>query len=168
MVLFILFPGHNLPSSKIWEMSMDDKMMKSKFIKELKKIGKVYKYVNNVYKVINLPIAPPKFREKATNLTLEQFDIDSECKKIYQDTKNIKDDIIVIGHSIGGLYANHFCKLYPKRVKKMILIESVKLIPKYEIIKIENKYKNLTEIKIRKLENNIFHHILQLAVYRWR
>ena len=32
-----------------------------------------------------------------------------------------------MGHSIGGVYADHFCKMYPKRCKKMILIESVYL-----------------------------------------
>jgi len=166
MVLFILFPGHNLPSSKIWEMSMDDKMIKSNFIKELKKLGKVYKYVNNVYKVRNIPPASPKiekfikhFREKADKLKIEQFDINLECKKIYNNIKKIKDDIIVIGHSLGGLYANHFSKLYPKRVKKIILIESVKLIPKYQIIKVDNKYKRITKTKIEKIEKNILSNI---------
>ena len=160
MVLFILFSGHNISSSKIWE--YDFNLNKSNFLKELKKLGKVYCYINNIYKIISLPKYPPgeekfykKFREKPDKINIEQFDIDKECQKVYEEIKSQKEDIIVIGHSIGGIYAINFCNMYPKKCKKIILIESVKLLSNYDQCPKEMKGSILTNKKIKELENNI-------------
>lgn len=160
MVLFILFSGHNISSSKIWE--YDNKLNKTNFLKELKKFGKVYCYVNNIYKLISLPKYPPKeekyakfFREKPDKINMEQFNIDKECEKVYEEIKSQKEEIIVIGHSIGGIYAINFCNMYPKKCKKIILIESVKLLSNYQQWPKEIKVPRLTNKKIKELENNI-------------
>lgn len=37
---------------------------------------------------------------------------------------NIKDNIVLVGHSYGGLCVQHFARLYPEKVKGIVLVDS--------------------------------------------
>jgi pimeloyl-ACP methyl ester carboxylesterase len=41
------------------------------------------------------------------------------------DAIDLRGPIILIGHSLGGLYANHFARLYPDRIRAAILLDPV-------------------------------------------
>jgi len=125
MVLFILFPS--VDSHKFsWQKDIiDKKVVKSSFVKELKKLGKVHIYYPEIYNYISYHENPShKFNTKPTSFNYEELDMNKECKKIYKQIKSHKDKFIPIGHSTGGLFAFHFSKLYPKKCSKVILIES--------------------------------------------
>ena len=162
MVLFILFPGLEV-QKKLWELTIiNNKLVKLNFLKELKKIGDVYTYTPNIYKYSYYTKYPPKkqkledkFTEKPENISLEQFDIDKECKKIYEEVKSYKGKFIPIGHSAGGWFAYYFTKLYPKRCKKLILIESGRLLPKLEIGMSNKNYPKITIQQLQKIIDNI-------------
>jgi len=154
MVLFILFPGNGI-SKKHWEIYDESgKIKKTSFLEQLKKLGKVYKYTPNVNNIIhyynNSWKLRKKFYKKPSNLTLEDFDIDKQCKLVYEDVKNYKGKFIPVGHSIGGYYAIQFSKLYKSRCAKTILIDSVVIAPKYVkewdkmLYKPIKKYGNIT------------------------
>lgn len=40
------------------------------------------------------------------------------------DTLEIEEPVVLIGHSYGGLCAQHFAKLFPEKVKAMVLVDS--------------------------------------------
>ena len=64
MVLFILFPGNGM-SEKNWEIYDESgKIKKTSFLKQLKKLGKVYKYTPNVNNIINYYNNSWKLRKK--------------------------------------------------------------------------------------------------------
>ena len=155
MVLFILFPGLGINKYN-WEFTHDGKnLIKLDFIKKLKKIGKVYTFTPNIYKFSyykkyssKLQKLEDNFIEKPSKLKLEQFDIDEECKKVYEKNRSYKGKIIPIGHSAGGWYAYRFIQLYPEKCKKLILIESGKLISEYGVKQIKDK---LRQRKVNKI-----------------
>ena len=166
MVLFILFPGLGI-QKKIWELTIiDNKLVKLNFLKELKKLGEVYTYTPNVYKFYYYKKYPPKlqklenkFKEKPVPIELDQFDIDKECKRIYDEVKSYKGKFIPIGHSAGGWFAYRFSQLYPKRCSKMVLIESGRIISKYGVKQIKDKLKNKRYKITLKFLNNIVDNI---------
>jgi pimeloyl-ACP methyl ester carboxylesterase len=41
------------------------------------------------------------------------------------DAIDLRGPIILIGHSLGGLYVNHFARLYPDRIRAVILLDPV-------------------------------------------
>jgi pimeloyl-ACP methyl ester carboxylesterase len=41
------------------------------------------------------------------------------------DALDLHEPIILIGHSLGGLYVNHFARLYPDRIRAAILLDPV-------------------------------------------
>jgi hypothetical protein len=161
MVLFILFPGHGV-LKKFWELDIDDddKIVKLTFLKNLKKLGDVYTYTPNIYKYnyyephsVNGQKLMDNFIEKPISLTLDQFDMDKECKRIYEEVKSYKGKFILIGHSMGGLFANHFSHLYTNRCIKIILIESG-ILPTLRRAK-SKKYPAFNKQQLMELENTI-------------
>jgi flagellar basal body rod protein FlgB len=154
MVLFILFPG--FASSKVWwnYRYNNGKPSKITFLDDLKKIGDVYTYTPNIYKYYKDEKLEDKFTEKPENISLEQFDIDKECKKIYEEVKSYKGKFIPIGHSAGGWFAYYFTKLYPKKCKKLILIES-HLLPEFESVLHNKNYPKITIQQLQKIIDNI-------------
>ena len=141
MVLFILFPGHGT-SEKFWEYDIVEtknskkkyKLKKLDFLKKLKKIGKVYTYTPKVYNIGYYDTGDePGFEnwykiyqnqyKKPTKITLDDINIDKECKRIYNLLKGKNENFIPIGHSIGSWFALHFSNLYPSRCLKVIFLE---------------------------------------------
>ena len=117
MVLFILFPGF-MDTDKYWEYKIDGlekakgpfKLKKLDFLKKLHKLGKVYTYTPKINNFKHYSINDTdglkyyKIRSKLyknpTKITLDDINIDKECKRIYQIIKNKDDKFIPIGHSM--------------------------------------------------------------------
>lgn len=165
MVLFILFPGCGM-SEKHWEMFHEEnKIIKTNFLQQLKKIGDVYKYTPNINNVMNYYNEENKFREKfykkPSTLTLDDFNIDKQCELIYENVKNYKGKFILIGHSIGTYYAIHFSKLYKSRCIHTILIDGSIIASKYIkewnniLYKKIKKYGNITNDFLQSLLHNL-------------
>ena len=170
-ILFILFPGDNIHKIQ-WTINIADGS-KSNFLEELKKLGDVYTYTPNVYKFdyyANKTLIPPKEREiltkygyfeKPTKLTLDQFNVDKECKRIYEEVKFHNGPFIPLGHSGGGIFAYHFSRLYPNRCSKLVLIEEQRLLYRFRLQKTLYPsqqfptFPNLTNDQLQELENNI-------------
>jgi hypothetical protein len=168
MVLFILFPGHGT-SDKFWEYDIVEtknskkkyKLKKLDFLKKLKKIGKVYTYTPKVYNIGYYDTGDePGFEnwykiyqnqyKKPTKITLDDINIDKECKRIYNLLKDKNEKFIPIGHSKGSWFALHFSNLYSSRCLKTILIDGSFIAPK-----IVNSYykKRIDKIKSNELTN---------------
>ena len=160
MVLFILFPGFGM-SEKHWDKYEESgKIKKTSFLQQLKKLGKVYTYTPKIYSIINLD-RPNKIRKifypNPSNLTLDDLDIDTQCKLIYEDVKKYKGQFIPIGHSIGSYFAVHFSNLYQSRCIKTIFIDGSPIAPKNVIrwYKKSKKYNNITNDYLNILLNKI-------------
>jgi hypothetical protein len=165
MVLFILFPGVN-DSGKIFEKYIDyktKKIIKTNFLQKLKKIGDVYTYTPNIYNITNNCVCNSECKlnkkilfSNPKKITINDIDIDKECKRIYKEVRSYKGKIIPIGHSAGGWFAVHFSKLYKSKCIKIILIESGYLTSKLAKWQIELKtkkktYPNITTTKLQEL-----------------
>ena len=140
MVLFILFPGF-IDTDKYWEYKIDGlekakgpfKLKKLNFLKKLQKLGKVYTYTPKINNFKHYSINDTdgleyyKIRSKLyknpTKITLDDINIDKECKRIYQIVKDKDEKFIPIGHSIGSWFALHFSNLYPSKCLKVIFLE---------------------------------------------
>ena len=146
MVLFILFPGFDSPS-KFWKYDIiknkdgSYQLKKLNFYDELKKIGKVYRYTPKVYNINHYDTGGnPGFDDwqniyqglfkKPRMITLDDIDIDRECKRIYNKLKNRKEKFIPIGHSIGSWFALHFSNLYPDKCLQVIFLDGTAINPK--------------------------------------
>lgn len=177
MVLFILFPGLGT-SEKYWESKIEikkNKVSKKKlnFLKNLKKIGNVYKYTPKLHNFnyyltgINKKygkIYCNQFK-KPTKITLDDLNIDKECKRIFNLLKDKNEKFIPIGHSIGAWYAYNFSKLYPSYCintifldGSFIVLDSVnnirdRYIKKYK--KNKKDLKNLTNERLDFLYNKL-------------
>jgi hypothetical protein len=160
MVLFVLFPGFGVPSVKGWELDKDG-FKKLDFLSELKKLGDVYTYTPNVYRYHYHKKYPldeqqyEKFKEKPIEISMDQFDIEKECKRIYDEIKDYDGKFVPLGHSMGGFFANYFCKLYKKRCLCCVLIESVRFIPKFDKFKSKEKYPNISLEDVKKIVGDI-------------
>ena len=153
MVLFILFPGMN-DSGKYWKKYIDFNKMEvieTSFLRKLKKLGNVYTYTPNVYNIINNCVCNSECRlnkkvlfSNPKQLTMNDINIDYECKRIYEEIKSYKGKFIPIGHSAGGWFAVRFTELYQSRCIKTILIESGYLTQKLAKWQIELKTKKHT------------------------
>jgi hypothetical protein len=166
MVQFILFPGHGT-SDKFWEYDIVEtknkkfKLKKLDFLKKLKKIGKVYKYTPKVYNIGYYDTGDyPDFEnwikiyqslyKKPNRITLDNINIDKECKRIFNLLKDKNEKFIPIGHSKGSWFALHFANLYPSKCLKIILIDGSFIAPK-----IVNSYynKRINKIKSKEITN---------------
>jgi pimeloyl-ACP methyl ester carboxylesterase len=140
MKIFILFPGFGC-SEKEWEykvINKNKKYIRTKidFLEKLKKLGKVYTYTPKIHDIMGhywttKDVKQTKkyswFFKKPVPITLDDINIDKECKRIYQllteKYKKDKLEFIPIGHSIGSHYALHFSNLYPSKCLKMIFLD---------------------------------------------
>ncbi len=193
MVLFILFPGMG-ESGKYWKKYIDfDKMevIETSFLQKLKKLGNVYTYTPNVYNIQNNCVCSPecKLNKKVLwsnpkKLTMNDINIDNECKRIYEEIKSYEGKFIPIGHSAGGWFAVRFTELYQSRCIKTILIESGYLTQKLAKQQIESKtkkhtYPDMTTNKLQmlvdklqtnrncknKLTKDLEHELIQIYMY---
>ena len=168
MVLFILFPGF-MDTDKYWEYKIDGlekakgpfKLKKLDFLKELKKLGKVYTYTPKINNFKHYSINDTdgleyyKIRSKLyknpTKITLDDINIDKECKRIYQIIKDKDKKFIPIGHSIGSWFALHFSNLYPSRCLKVIFLEGAYIDSN------NNDFKRIKNNKVKAKEINNKH-----------
>ena len=160
MVLFILFPGYQT-TKYFWEKDLvKNKIVKVRFLKKLKKLGDIYTYTPNIYNIgayykkypKKIQKVEDKFHDKPHKISLDDIDIDKQCKLIYDKVKHYKGKFIPIGHSMGGIFALHFSKLYPIRCNKVILIESSSIISK-KLYKQQLMYKKMYNVSNKDLEN---------------
>jgi pimeloyl-ACP methyl ester carboxylesterase len=175
MVLFILFPGHG-QTDKFWEYKIIEeknkkyKLKKLDFLKKLKKIGKVYKYTPNAYNLNYYYTGASKGFEdwqeiyqnlfkKPKKITLDNINIDKECKRIYNLLKDKNEKFVPIGHSIGSWYALHFSNLYPSKCLKTIFLDGSDIINIYYQKKRADKIKS-NEISNENLDS-LFNKIIQ-------
>ncbi|HIQ27619.1 MAG TPA: alpha/beta hydrolase [Sulfurovum sp.] len=49
----------------------------------------------------------------------------TEALRIMLEKKGLKAPYILVGHSLGGLYVQHFAKKYPNEVEGMVLVDAV-------------------------------------------
>lgn len=159
-MLFILFCGHTMPKS-FWQYRLGDHK-KVNFLTELKKLGHVYYFttkINNALEYYKKDEENKKFYDKVDNITLDDLDIDKECKRVYDIVKDYKGKFIPIAHSIGGLYLYRFIKLYKERCYKAILIDSGAYVYEIANSKFHSKYfenqKDTTNEYLQELFNKI-------------
>lgn len=83
--------------------------------------------------------------DSVTILPRDLKTVANELNKVLTDTK-INDNIILVGHSLGGLYMRQYQALFPKKVKGLVLLDAAhsyqfKKLPKqfYEIMKAQPK-----------------------------
>ena len=62
--------------------------------------------------------------------------MESEAVEATLDSLNIKEPVIIAGHSYGGVIAFDFAMRYPEKVRALVLIEA----PLFDIAKIKGKY----------------------------
>ena len=168
MVLFILFPGFGR-SHKEWEYNIEEKNNKKNrfylkrlnFLKKLHKLGKVYTYTPKEYDLNYYYTGPnPGYDDyaeiycnlfkKPKKFTLDDINIDKECKRIYNLLKDKNEKFIPIGHSIGSWFALHFSNLYPSKCLKTIFLDGSYIVP--EIVNIYYK-KRSDKIKSKEITN---------------
>lgn len=170
MVLFILFPGHGT-SEKFWEYDIVEtnnkkkyKLKKLDFLKKLKSLGKVYKYTPKIYNIGYYDTGDEPGYEnwfkiyqnqykKPKIITLDDINIDKECKRIYNLLKDKNEMFIPIGHSKGSWFALHFSNLYPSKCLRTILIDGSFISPK--IVNTHYK-KRISKIKSKEITNKNF------------
>lgn len=179
MIIYILFPGFGI-SEKQWkyEIILKNKkyeLKKIEFLKNLKKIGKVFKYTPKAYNY-NYYLASKKrpyedgqklyqdLFEKPEKIKLDDININKECVRIYEYIKNESKykyekeiKFIPIGHSIGSWFCLHFSNIYKSECLKIILFDGQFLIDKYihnVNHNINNEY-NLTNEVLETLHNKV-------------
>tara|TARA_B110000908_G_C10237583_1_gene444233 strand:- start:1288 stop:2190 length:903 start_codon:yes stop_codon:yes gene_type:complete len=181
MVLFILFPGFDSPS-KFWKYDIiknkdgSYQLKKLNFYDELKKIGKVYRYTPKVYNINHYDTGGnPGFDDwqniyqglfkKPRMITLDDIDIDRECKRIYNKLKNRKEKFIPIGHSIGSWFALHFSNLYPDKCLQVIFLDGTAINPKavagYKEKSEKTDISEITNSNLKSLYNNMLENVIE-------
>ena len=160
--IFILFAGFG--SSKFWwEYSDNTKtttLPKLDFVKQLKKIGKVYSFTSNFFnpnyyytredtkKKAQWKKIDEKYKRLSSNINFNLEDIDDDviCKKIHTIIRKKygnKVKLIPVGHSYGGSIALLFAKMYKKECLCVITID---MGPTHTL----KNYKKLLKLDIKK------------------
>lgn len=178
--MFIIFPGFGT-TSEYFNLNYPLKQSKdpmleaknnSSFIPELKKIGKVHfvepKWNNlDYYDKWVIENNLRHLHKKDINFTLEDLNIKKYCDRVYDKVKDFKGKFVIIGHSIGALWAYYFSKKYHSRIIYNFIIDGSKISPKNIKLKkkmlLKNfknhfKSKKITSIKnsdIKELLKNI-------------
>ena len=140
--IFILFAGDG--SSKLWweysEVTKTSILPKLDFVKQLKKIGKVYSFTSNFWNINYYETNPnkkervrwnkiyKKYKPHSSNINfnLEDLNDDIICKKIYTIVRKKygnKIKLIPVGHSSGAGIALLFSKMYKKECLCTISID---------------------------------------------
>ena len=80
--------------------------------------------------------------KKDINFTLEDLNIKKYCDRVYDKVKDFKGKFVIIGHSIGALWAYYFSKKYHSRIIYNFIIDGSKISPKNIKLKKKNLLKN--------------------------
>lgn len=122
-IMFILFPGHG-NSEKDWNNPNEKSKLDDTFISTLKKLGKIC-YIsfpwNNIFYYMNKD-GPSRFTDDL-NFYMDDYDVKSYCKKVFNELKDFKGKFIPIGHSIGALFAHTFSEQYASRCAFSVTID---------------------------------------------
>lgn len=158
--MFILFPGHG-NSEKDWNNPNEKSKSDDTFTSTLKKLGKIC-YIsfpwNNIFYYINKD-GPSRFTDDL-NFYVDDYDVKSYCKKVFNELKDFKGKFIPIGHSIGALFAHVFAEQYASRCAFSVTIDGSFLTGVWENqVKSIGKYlkytdDDLIELKMKVVKGN--------------
>ncbi len=159
-LMFVLFPGHG-NSEKDWNNLNDKSNKDDTFTSTLKKLGKIC-YIsfpwNNIFYYMNKD-GPSRFTDDL-NFYMDDYDVKSYCKKVFNEIKDFKGKFIPIGHSIGGLFAHMFAEQYASRCAFSVIIDGSFLTGVWENqVKSIGKYikytdDDLIELKMKVVKGN--------------
>ena len=98
-------------------------------------------------------------------ITLDDIDIDMECKRIYNKLKGRKEKFIPIGHSIGSWFALHFSNLYPDKCLQVIFLDGTAINPKavagYKEKSEKTDIGEITNENLKSLYNNMLENVIE-------
>lgn len=110
---YFLLENNASSETIVFENGLDGKMeWWSRVIPELSKSATVFAYNR-----------PEYGNSDAVTTSRDSEHITSELKELLA-AKGLKPPYIVVGHSVGGLYMQHFARRYPNEVKALILVDS--------------------------------------------
>jgi len=123
----IFFPGIGASKKLVKYDYVDNKQVSNNFIKQLGKIDDVYiverDYVNIHYYQTTDIKGFKKMYKPINKLLLEDLDLLSYTKKIYNNVKHLKKPYVLMASSHGIYYALAFAHLYPPHVKHIISLD---------------------------------------------
>jgi hypothetical protein len=151
-IMFIMFPGHG-DSYNDWDYDFQYPHQ-SNFIQSLKELGTVYTFTlpwNNVlyYKNSNRS----KLFSNDLDFTFNDLNVINYCRKLYHKISTFNGKFVLIGHSIGCIFAYHFGQLYYYKCLFSILLEPT-FYKDYQI-PIQNNNNLYSDIEIQKLKQII-------------
>ena len=129
-ILFIMFPGNSVTKEGWDHQYINGKKVKHNFISELKKMGRIYFYepkYYNLYYYYGGKYANDY--DKDINFTKDDLDVDKICGKIYEDVKDFKGKLVLIGHSIGSYFVYYFQNKYSSKCLFSVIIDGSPLGP---------------------------------------
>lgn len=180
-IMFIMFPGFGDPK-KVWHCFFEkNKLIKTNFITEIKKIGDIY-FHEPLYHNLNYyeeSKISKYLYNKNINFNKENFDVMKEYDKIYSEIKDFNGMFILIGHSIGSYFVYCFQQKYSSKCLFSVIIDGSPIGPfqqtlndqKYLFPKIE-KYTKYNDQMINQLKEKVYEgnkysieELLNIALY---
>jgi len=125
-ILFIMFPGIGVTKEGWDHQYINGKKVKHNFISELKKLGKIYFYepkYYNLYYYYGGKYANDY--DKDINFTKDDLDVDKICGKIYEDVKDFKGKLVLVGHSMGSYFVYYFSQKYATKCLFGVIIDGM-------------------------------------------
>jgi hypothetical protein len=168
MLTFVLFGGFG-SSKQYWEYeSNNEDVIKHNFITKLNELGNVYCVSYNWFNIYKYDSRSRRRNLSKSNIkkynwwskdilfNLKDLDYDVLCKKVLNEVDNLypNSELIVIGHSYGGLIALTFSKLYKKRCKGVLILDGSPIMSKEDQIDIFNSNEKKNEKMINDELNN--------------
>lgn len=130
-IMFVMFPGFGVTKPG-WDHCIEkNKIIKTNFITELKKMGTIF-FHEPLYHNIPYYDRENKFKilyDKNINFTKDNFDVIKECDKLYLEIKDFNGMFIPIGHSIGSYFVYCFEQKYKSRCLFSVIIDGSPLGP---------------------------------------
>ena len=145
-ILFIMFQGSGT-NLKSW-----NEYTESKFLDQLKLIGKVYIYQDKIHNIWYYDNTNPEKKDfdSDIDINLSYINLDNHIKMVLSDIKkryNLKKyKLIPIGWSTGCYLALYFAQLYSKLCKCVILLDSALFTHNNMKFRLKMLYDNIKNI----------------------
>ena len=164
-LLFIMFPGNGV-LKKGWDCidynEKKNKIKKNNFIKELKKLGKIYFYEPKYYNIEHYRYknGDKWYNNDDIDFNKDDLDIDYVCEEIYNEIKDFDGKIVPIAHSMGSYFVNYFSNKYSSNILFSVIIDGMHIAsyPGYNGLVNTKKYKD----ELKKYKNYSNEEILNL------